>query len=211
MQHDNCQTHQLLHYRIINRIISTNTFLFKIGKSESPLCTFCKEENETLYHILWECEKVKNFIEEIIGYIKDNYNIILRLTAQSWFFPRIGEESKLSIIIITIAKQAVFQAKHKNNTPNINQFIALLKIEAEKEQISSIRNNKNLQFLEKWGSVSKILSDTQPTPYPIPQPSPHPINPCVRDTSVAGVCRRGSGGRHGAAPVARRPFRPAHP
>ena len=31
---------QSFHYRIVNRIISTNTFLFKLGKSESPLLHF---------------------------------------------------------------------------------------------------------------------------------------------------------------------------
>ena len=46
-----CNTYlQTLHYRIVNRIISTNTFLFRIGKSENPLCSIVNLD--LLYHFV---------------------------------------------------------------------------------------------------------------------------------------------------------------
>ena len=31
-------------YRILNRYLTTNSFLHKIGQANSPLCTFCKQQ-----------------------------------------------------------------------------------------------------------------------------------------------------------------------
>ena len=38
-------------YRILNRYLTTNSF-HKIGLANSPLCTFCKQESESLEHLL---------------------------------------------------------------------------------------------------------------------------------------------------------------
>ena len=53
----NCKL-QWFQYRIINRTLGTNSFLFKIKIVNSKMCTFCQREEETIEHILWECEYV---------------------------------------------------------------------------------------------------------------------------------------------------------
>ena len=154
---------QTFHYRIVKRIISTNTFLFRLGKSESPLCTFCKSSNETLYHILWNCEKVKLFLKEIIKYFKDSYNVTLQFVASSWFFPRVAVESYLNILIVTIIKLTIFKYKYKNQLPSVSFFYTLLRIEAEKEEMSARNEKSREKFMSKWGNVTRILSNTTPT------------------------------------------------
>ena len=39
-------------YKILNKYLPTNSFLYKNGLKPSPLCTFCDEESETLEHLL---------------------------------------------------------------------------------------------------------------------------------------------------------------
>ena len=39
-------------YKILNRYLTTNAFLHKIGLIASPLCTFCGAESESLEHLL---------------------------------------------------------------------------------------------------------------------------------------------------------------
>lgn len=152
---------QAFHYRVISRIISTNTFLHRIGRSLSPLCTFCKVCNETLYHILWECSAVQDYIREITTYFQEKANIVFHFTAESWIFPRLSEESKVNIIIITIAKVVIFKAKYRENQPSLRHFISLLKIEAQKEEECAMRNKERKKaqerFFLKWAEVLKIL------------------------------------------------------
>ena len=56
-----------LHYfqfRFLHRIPGTNMFLFKINVKDSPLCTFCQRNNETLEHLFWDCDYVSNVWSE---------------------------------------------------------------------------------------------------------------------------------------------------
>lgn len=56
-------------YRIIHRILGTNTFLYKIKVKDCNLCTFCKEERETIEHLLWECHKISDLWHELNRWI----------------------------------------------------------------------------------------------------------------------------------------------
>jgi hypothetical protein len=48
-------------YKILNRILPTNNYLFKIGLSESPICFFCKDEVDQIEHMFYECKIVRTF------------------------------------------------------------------------------------------------------------------------------------------------------
>ena len=40
-------------YKILNRILPLNNFLFKIGKTNSPLCSFCQSSEENMSHLFF--------------------------------------------------------------------------------------------------------------------------------------------------------------
>ena len=48
--------------------IATNTFLFKVGISDTALCYLCKSDKETLIHLFWECLVMKTFWERVHGF-----------------------------------------------------------------------------------------------------------------------------------------------
>ena len=52
-------------FKCLHRRIATNTFLSKIGISDTALCYLCKTDKETLIHLFWECSLVKTFWERI--------------------------------------------------------------------------------------------------------------------------------------------------
>ena len=204
---------QTFHYRMVKRIISTNTFLFRLGKSDTPLCTFCGLVDETLYHILWGCEVAQTFLNEVITYMKDTYDVTIQFTVQSWFFPRITEEGQLNILIITLTKLVIFKSKYQKGLPSIQHLHSLLRLEAEKEH-KCARSDKLLhEFTSKWGNVTKILTNSFDGGLPnTPPPPPLPVLPIVPlQTGDAGdSCRRRSpGGRSRDAPVSVVP--PAQP
>ena len=117
------------------------------------MCTFCKTRSETLYHILWECGDVQAYFKELVAYLKEEYNLTIVLTSESLVFPRVANESKLIILIITIAKQVIFKSKYKDELPNIYTFRSLLKTEAEKEKKQRIETKQFRQFSVKMGKT----------------------------------------------------------
>ena len=56
-------------YKILNRILFTNSKLFKLKLVESPLCSFCDKNEETLEHLF--CEHSKAFWKEISSWLHE--------------------------------------------------------------------------------------------------------------------------------------------
>jgi len=61
---------QSVQYKIINRTISTNSFLFKCKITNSTLCDLCSCNIETIIHLFWGCPLIqvvyslKSFLQE---------------------------------------------------------------------------------------------------------------------------------------------------
>ena len=49
-----------IHYKILNKIIPTNYLLYKMEKICSPLCGFCEYNVETIDHLFFMCNTVRN-------------------------------------------------------------------------------------------------------------------------------------------------------
>ena len=60
-------------YRLIHRILPTNTFLFQINIFDSPLCRFCNLENETYTctHLFNKCNIVKKFLTDVKQWVEE--------------------------------------------------------------------------------------------------------------------------------------------
>ena len=63
-------------YKILNNIVFTNDKLFRFGLSQSPNCTFCNEEPESIEHLLSRCKVSSEFWKEVLSWLKEN-NIII--------------------------------------------------------------------------------------------------------------------------------------
>ena len=147
---------QYLHYRIINRIISTNKFLNTINKSDSDSCTFCKNDVETITHLFWQCPVTQTFLKDINTHLETNYTIKFPYREQqSWFF--LQNNDPLETLLITIAKAVIFRARNSDELPSVEHLIKSVKTEAQKEQHSSRVNNQTQAFEQKWKTLKHIL------------------------------------------------------
>lgn len=148
---------QSLHYRIVKRIIGTNTFLYRIGKADSSLCTFCKTSNETLLHLLWDCNTVQRFITDIKDYLSEKFSITIQTSKQNWFFPCLERESQREIMLITLAKLTILRSKYRDSYPNTQLYTALLRLEVTKEKGVAVRQQTLDKLKNKWGNILEIL------------------------------------------------------
>ena len=56
--------------RLIHRILPTNRFLYICRIKDSPECTFCKTEEETITHHFWSCPVIVPFWKNLENMIK---------------------------------------------------------------------------------------------------------------------------------------------
>ena len=145
-----------LHYRISNRIITTNKFLHIIKIAEESSCTFCKLEIETITHIFWNCRVTQTFLQNINTELCKQYKIRFRFSARSWFF--LHGTDALETLLITIVKAVIHKARNNGEKPSIAHVMNLIKVEAQKEQLASRLNNTSENFEKKWKTLRHILS-----------------------------------------------------
>ena len=151
----NSTTIKMFHYKLVNRIISTNRYLKIIGIRNDDNCTFCKQEPETLSHMYWYCPKVQAYITSIKADIARQYKIILNLSVETWFFST--NLSEIETVIIELAKIVIYESRYKEAQPTVNHFRNKLKWEAKIECNAAMLANKQDVFKKKWGPFKQVL------------------------------------------------------
>ena len=62
-------------YKINSKILVTNSFLRKINRIDSGLCTYCNENEEKIFHLFLECRIVNQFWNQLKNWLETNTNI----------------------------------------------------------------------------------------------------------------------------------------
>ena len=62
---------QLMQIKIVHRFFPTNALLHKMNIAPNNLCCFCNTSEESLLHVLYECEKVKTLVQYLESKIRD--------------------------------------------------------------------------------------------------------------------------------------------
>ena len=57
-------------FKLLNKYIVTNAFLYKIGVASSPVFSFCGKENESLEHIFIYCNCTEELWAEVIKWLR---------------------------------------------------------------------------------------------------------------------------------------------
>ena len=57
-------------YKILNRFLTTNSFMCKIVQRIDNICTFCKKEAETIEHLFVECKEVTSIWSKLQNRIR---------------------------------------------------------------------------------------------------------------------------------------------
>ena len=139
-------------YRILNRYLTTNSFLHKIGLANSPLCTFCKQESESLEHLLIICSCTKSFWSDFVTW-SNQLNISLRDLSDSdilfGFWQRKEDYLFINHMLVK-AKQNIYECRNKCTYPSFTIFLnkVVYVHQLEKKLVNS--NNGVADRESKW-------------------------------------------------------------
>ena len=75
-------------FKINNHILVTKSFLFKINKTNNDVCSLCNREVETIIHLFYHCNKVKEFWSTLQNWLQDQANITFDLTIRTVLFSK---------------------------------------------------------------------------------------------------------------------------
>ena len=74
---------QVFQYKLLNNFLYLNKILFRFGKIDSPLCTFCKMIEETPLHLFYNCIKTKLLLDQLKDFTPNETLHFRSLTLQS--------------------------------------------------------------------------------------------------------------------------------
>lgn len=149
-----------LQYRVNQRILTTNKFANKINITSTPFCTFCKNEIETIEHLLWECECVQDFISEIDQWLLQN-GISIAFTKNNFLLGNIKHccRGDPENNIILWMKQYIYNKKCFNKHLNVLEMKEKLKYMYNIEKMIAVKN-KCLENFDKLWNCYRFLNTT---------------------------------------------------
>ena len=147
-------------FNLLHRIVYTNNLLYKMNFTDSNLCSFCEEAEESLEHLFFECKASQDFWKSVISWLTeldfginalDKIDIMLGYTTHNTRFWTLLNH------IIIICKQIIFlqSAKKISTFPHL---IAKLKYTECIENHIAFQNNSLDFHKKKWRPVLNILS-----------------------------------------------------
>ena len=77
---------QEFQFKVKYHILVTKSFLLKIKKVDNDRCSFCNQESETIIHVLFLCNKGKEFWVALQNWLRIQASIELELTAKNVLF-----------------------------------------------------------------------------------------------------------------------------
>ena len=139
-------------YKLLNRCLATNTFLFKVGLASTPACSFCGEMDEALGHLVTSCNHSKNFWAEVIKWFDKQGIKIANLSDKDIMFGIVRCNGELFVNhVLLVAKQYLYYCRQKSFLPSIRALDSKIKMIYQLETIIAKSNNKMSAHNIKWG------------------------------------------------------------
>ena len=146
-------------YKILNDVVYTNDKLFRFKMIESPLCTFCQED-ESLEHLLFHCAITKNFWLSFLSWISEQNISMETLTLIHILFGVFNDNEDFAILnhLILIAKYFIYICKLNKTKPTLRVFIEKIKLVYHIEKKIAKRNDQLQKHYKKWEKILPLLS-----------------------------------------------------
>lgn len=140
--------------RLLHRLLPTQRYLFLNNLVDSPLCNFCEQEEQNIPHMLYDCDAVNEFWNNLMQIVKDKcihcHNFQLDKEIVLFGIKENVQTDQVMDLMILLAKFYIYKCKLQNCRPVIQAFFAILKNTFTLEQHLATISNTTCQFNESW-------------------------------------------------------------
>ena len=147
-----------LQFRILHSILTTNRSVAKYNENQSDLCSFCNKESETIYHLIWDCNIVKEFWHRLILLLRtrckhmdtltlDRQHIILGQSENIYSDPVFD-------LFVLLAKRYIYRSKVQGTHLEIKHFLREL---FERYKAEKLISRSSIQFKDQWEPYSDLF------------------------------------------------------
>ena len=141
-------------YRILNRILPTQKYLYLCKILDSPLCNFCNNEAQTIEHLLYECPPVTKFWSDFQKQVIEKCHHVTNLKLdKALILFGVKEGVKTDVVfdfLILFAKYFIYKCKLEDSTPYFDRFALVLNYRFNIDKYNAYIDGRNMKFYNNW-------------------------------------------------------------
>ena len=148
----NVPKYRSFQYRINQRALITNIKLQQWGIVASNLCFFCKEKEETVLHLMWECTEVQSLWTNLWIYVQQRFpNQKFEVNKVNVIFNKLVDNpANIVNFLCLITKQYIYSSKCMKNSLSFSELkMRIGRIENIEKYIAT-KNETVSKHLSKW-------------------------------------------------------------
>ena len=145
-------------FKLLHHILYTNYELFRRGMDQTPLCSFCNMDNETLDHLFYSCRFTETFWNDFHRCFKEPLSLVIRLCLNDILFGRENSSDILNHLLL-LAKRHIYAMKMRKNTPTFAVFLLRVKFNYHLEYEIAARKDKLERHCSKWIPILHVIVD----------------------------------------------------
>ena len=135
---------------INHKILVTNKFLYQIKIIDSPNCSFCSTNEESIEHLFWKCSKTQQFLKEVTEKFQE-MNISLILNESNFILGNFPPNTSNTLQFLMLVERYYInmcRGTHKHLT-FLEYKINVHSLFQSSREIA-IQRNKLQNFLDAW-------------------------------------------------------------
>ena len=152
---------RVFQYKILNNIIYLNNRLHKFGYVESPLCSLCNREPESILHLFCNCQETQKIWKSVQHWYK-NHISLPRLTPKLVILGELDSSNSEFILknhLTLPFKRFVYRSRVNASSFNFLKFKYHIRYVFKIEQkIAREKGKLNFHF-DKWEPINDLVSD----------------------------------------------------
>ena len=126
---------------------------------DSPKCSFCGNDDETIDHLLWKCSKTQLFIQEMVRRFQD-MSITLNLDEKTSILGSFPKTTSFVIqFLMLVAKYYINMNRSSHKHLNFLKYKINIHTYFLSHRETALKNNKLQEFLQAWVPVKETLDN----------------------------------------------------
>ena len=145
-------------YKLLNRILGTNSLLFKMKIKTTNKCRICQDNEETLCHIFTNCQQVIALWEDLSTWITHRVKVNIIFTPITIILGYMNTDNNQIPInsIILSAKSYIFWCVTNSKPPNITQLQNRIKTMILQQKGIYQKNIQQEKYIKSWHKWQKL-------------------------------------------------------
>ena len=147
------------HYRLLHRILGTKALLFKIGLSDSNMCTFCNEYPETIAHLFYTCRISSQLWTNVFHWVNETLYSNIACNDIDILLGKTGLNNRPLNVILCLTKRYIYKQKLQNHLPLFTEAKKYIQYYMKTDLYIMKKNMRAEAFEKYWRQYAALMNN----------------------------------------------------